>query len=273
MNLAVLSGIGFLVGIAGGMFGVGGGIVLIPALTAAFGPSQHLYQATSIIVNLFVAVPAVTQHHRAKAIDVRTVKKILPLAAAGAMVGVGASELPIFAGEREIYLTGLFGAFLAFCGGYDVYRAIRRRTGPTLPPSVSAPAETPSVRQLAAVAIPTGMASGLLGIGGGILAVPLQQRFLKLPIRTAIANSAAIIIATSLIGAIIKNYAFLKENPGNRDPFVLAAVLVPTAIAGSLIGSRLTHKLPPSWIKGVFVVLLLASAAQVIYEAGKGIPW
>ncbi len=268
MEITTLIVVGLCVGFVGGLFGVGGGIILIPALHEVLGPDQHLYQSTAMIVNLFVALPALHQHRCAKAIEFRTVARMVPLAVPGVLLGVGVSEMRVFAGEGEAWLRALFGLFLLACATYDVYRLCRRTDGADDSSEARAPM---SWSALALVALPTGFASGLLGIGGGILAVPLQRRFLHLPIRTAIANSAAVILPTSLVGAIFKNYAYLSDGDATAAPIRLALVLIPTAVVGSLFGSRLTHRLPVRLVKSSFVLLLLVSGIRLIQAAASSI--
>ena len=268
MDVATLAVIGLVVGFVGGLLGVGGSIILIPALTEVLGPDQHLYQAAAMIVNFLVAVPAVVQHRRVGAIDGPTVRRIIPLATFSIVVGVGISELHVFAGDREVYLRGFFGLFLMACGFYEIHRLIRRGS--------RAEAETIPVRHgwlpIALVAVPTGLVGGWLGVGGGLLSIPLQRRLLNVSIRTAIANSAAIIIATSFLGAIVKNYAYMAENDGSFAPVLLAFVVGPTAIVGSLFGGRLTHRLPARVVRWCFVVVLLASALRMTWGAAKSLP-
>jgi len=264
LDIGILVAVGLAVGLVGGMFGVGGAIVLIPALTEVLGPDQHLYQATAMILNLFVALPAVYQHHAAKAVDFRLVGRIAPLALVAVLGGVAVSELHLFAGSGEAYLRGLFGLFLFACASYEVYRLSRR--GRPSPADVTVSRE--SWRAHLLVAIPTGFSSGLLGVGGGILAVPLLRRFVHLPIRQAIANSAAIIVGVSLVGAIVKNLAYAADPAAaTGSPLTLAAVLIPTAIAGSLVGSRLTHILPTRLTRVGFIVLLLISSVRMMQSA------
>ncbi len=279
VELIALAVIGLVAGVLGGLLGIGGSIIMIPAMIEVLGPDQHLYQAAALIVNFFVVVPAVYQHNRAKAVELSTVLKLIPLAILAVLVGVGISELPLFADEGEAYLRMLFGLFLFFVAGSDLYRLLRR-SGHA--PDVSreavrnagAHASTGIARRgrirwltTAAVALPTGLVSGLLGVGGGVMAVPLQRRFLGIPIRTAIANSATIIIATALVGATAKNYAYVTGHSGSLAPFRLAVVLIPTAIVGSLVGAKLTHRLPLNVVKIAFFVVMLLAAVRLTYKA------
>ena len=265
--------IGLLTGVVGGLLGVGGSIVMIPAMTEVLGPDQHLYQAAAMIVNFFVVVPAVYQHRKAGAIDIATVKRLVPLAMIAVVCGVALSELAIFSGAGERYLRALFGGFLLLIVLRDLWSLVRNRRSSqnsqgaaTAGPTKSNPGD--GWRRAAAVAVPTGLVAGLFGIGGGVLAVPLQRRLLGIPIRNAIANSAAVIVATSVIGGSVKNYAVIIDGLDPYRAVVLAAVLIPTAILGSLFGSRLTHKLPVKAIKAGFLVLLAVAAIRMIWRAG-----
>lgn len=289
MGLETLSIVGLFVGLAGGLFGIGGGIVLIPALNELFGPDQHRYQAAALIVNFFVAVPAVYQHVRVGAIAWPTVIRLLPIVVIGVLLGVALSELALFAGDGEAWLRLIFAAFLLLAAGAEGIRLIPGKPpagailhdSPTFPAgddreqivsdeypsatSASAPPLTPA--RILAIAGPTGLIAGLLGVGGGVVAVPLQRRLLQIPIRRAIANSAAMIIGTSFLGAITKNAAYVAEHQGSTDAVVLALMVAPTAVIGSLIGSRSAHRLPVRWLKILFIALLLFAAARMAVGA------
>lgn len=275
-ELVILTVIGLAAGLVGGLLGVGGSIVMIPAMTELLGPDQHLYQAAAMIVNFFVAVPAVYQHRRAGAIDLRTVVRVLPLSLLAVVLGVTLSELHLFAGANEAYLRLLFGLFLLSVASADLYRALRRDSRRAVT-EWTGPADTamrPSIGwgAAAAVAMPVGFVAGLLGVGGGVLAVPMMRKLLKTPIRTAIANSATFIVGISFVGAIAKNLAVVSNPEEGYKPLALAAILIPTAIGGSLIGSRLTHKLPLRVVKIAFFVLLLVAALRLIQGALMAAP-
>jgi uncharacterized membrane protein YfcA len=261
--------IGILAGIAGGLLGIGGSIVMIPAMTEILEPDQHLYQAAAMIVNLFVVLPAVYQHRRAGAIAWPTVGRFLPLAIVGVIAGVSLSEVGLFTGAGEAYLRCCFGAFLFLIALRDL-NGLRRRgqsADKERPPS-----QIVSWREAATIALPTGLIGGFLGVGGGIIAVPLQRQLLRMPIRTAIANSAATIIGVSIVGASLKNYRLITEHGYTTESFKIAAVLIPTAIIGSLIGARMTHRLPVRTIKGAFCVLLLVASVRMVIGATRDFP-
>ena len=119
------------------------------------------------------------------------------------------------------------------------------------------------------VGVPTGFVSGLLGVGGGVVAVSLQRRYLGVGLRSAIANSAAMIIALSLVGATVKHVALMKNHPeyGWLEPAKLAALLIPMAIVGASVGGRLTHLLPLKVVRTAFAILLLVAGTRMVYWA------
>ncbi len=262
MSYFVICGaIGIFAGLLGGLLGIGGSIVMIPALTEAFGPQQHLYQAAAMIVNFFVVVPAAIQHMRAKAVMGAVVARMVPLAVVCVVIGVSTSELPVFRDGGQGYLMLLFAAFLLYAGFQNTRRVFNPKFGEV---ETVDPKARPWKIGLEA-GVPTGFVAGLLGVGGGIVAVPVQNRLLGIPLRNSIANSATTIIALSVVGAIGKNYALAVDHPEYTvlQSLELAAVLIPTAIVGSLIGSHLTHALPVRIVRGILVLLLLAAAIRM----------
>ncbi|GMU37752.1 MAG: sulfite exporter TauE/SafE family protein [Phycisphaerae bacterium] len=267
MNEAiVLLGVGLVAGVAGGLFGIGGSIVMIPAMTWLLGPDQHLYQAAAMIVNFFLVLPAVRHHVRAGAIDRGVISRLIPPALGAMIVGVLLSELSYFKGEGEAVLRLLFGAFVLACAGVEAARLAR--PGGSGSGGESAAALT--WPRAVFVAVPTGVIGGMLGVGGGVVAVPMQRRFLGMKLTTAIANSSATIAATSIVGAVVKNWAVLTDGATHaRSPFLLAALLIPTAMAGSFFGASLVHRLPRRKLAIGFVMLLMYVAGRMIHGAAS----
>ncbi len=265
MDIVVLILIGLITGAFGALLGLGGGIILIPALNQVFGAHQHLHQACAMILNFVVVTAAVYGHRKAGVLRYDILKSTIPAAICGVILGVELSEMRLFEGEQQRLLTALFGVFLLCAAGFNLKRVIR----PSATIRDEAPSETavPFWKAILFVGAPTGLLSGLLGVGGGIIAVPAQQIFLRVGLRHAIGNSAATICGLSLVGALAKNYHWCANH--DEDPFAplaIALFVVPGAVLGGLIGSKLTHALPTRWVGGsLAVVLIIAGLRQVSY--------
>jgi len=249
-----LIAIGLVAGLFGGLLGVGGSVIMIPAMHLIIGPNQHLYQGAAMMVNFFVALPAVIQHQRVKAILSPIIRVTIPSAIVGVLIGVWLSSGSWFAGTNEVYLSCLFGGFLFYVAAYNLYRLYSTRSLPDI--DTAKARSIPAWKIALCVGIPSGLAGGLLGIGGGAVAVPAQQVFLKMPIRRAIANSAANILLLSIIGAAYKNYNNVQAGLALTSSIKLALYLIPTAIVGGYIGGHLTHVLRRGILRVVLILLL-----------------
>ena len=231
---------------------------------------HHLYMATAMIVNFFVVAPAVIRHRQARATTRRVVALTIPSAVIGAIVGVRVSELPVFSSHGQGYLQIGFAVFLAYVIGYNLWKLIspsrRSAEGQAGRTGLSGPLI------VATVGLPTGLLGGVLGIGGGLFAVPAQQVWLRIPLRSAIANSAATILCSSLVGAVIKNYGLGDHGYGVGDSLRLAICLIPSAIVGSWYASARVHRWPLGIIRAAFVLLLLY-CGQKIFLAGLAQVW
>lgn len=234
---------------------------MIPALVLLWGENQHLYQASAMICNFFVAGSSALAHKEAKALMMDIIKWLVPAATVGVLAGVALSNSHFFTGRRSYLLARLFGIFLIYVIIYNCARFVRSAGG-------AAPRTVSDVRRSVPLTIlsglVTGLAAGLLGIGGGALCVPLQQLLLRMPLRRAIANSAATIISISLIGALYKNLTLAPHGIELTEPLKIAAVIIPTAAVGGFLGGRLTHALPRDVVRVAFILLAIAAAYKML---------
>jgi len=256
--------IGLVGGALGGLLGIGGGIVFIPALALVFGDErQHLHQAAVMIVNLSVSLAAVIRHRRAGAIR----GDVLPWLVGGALVFIGVG---VWAGDRldGDVLARLFACFLLYVIIANLRRirgefrrAKQRRAEPveTRRPEEEPSPDRVSTARTAGIGGFMGFMAGLLGIGGGGIAVPLQQVVLGLPLRQCVGTSTAAIALTAGVGAIIKNATLHTHGFALRESLAVAAVLIPGAMIGGFGGAFLTHILPVRWIRLIFVGFLLVA--------------
>lgn len=294
--------LGLAAGTLGGMLGVGGSVVMIPGLVFILGrptgTEQHLYQASAMIANVAVSIPAALRHRKAGAMTPAALRWMLPAALVCILIGVTLSNLPIFAGEEGgVWLGRLLAVFLV----YVIYANVRKlfvsrpaiTTAPTdarpdsrdlagpgaaandLAPNFSTSnptdedvARATPARGLAVGSI-MGTTAGLLGIGGGAVATPLQQTFMKLPLRSCIANSSAIICVSAAVGAVYKNATLSQHEMAMQfihiDPYTwvngltLGLLLAPTAFLGGRLGASLTHRLPLRTIRVAFIALMIVA--------------
>jgi len=267
-TLLLIALLGLVAGTLGGMLGVGGSLIMIPGLVIMFGQgdthdgfNQHLYQAAAMIVNVCVAVPASLRHWKAGAIVGPVMKVMLPGAIIGILIGVFVSNLPVFAdGVGGVSGPVVLGRVMAVFMLYVIAVNVRKMF--VKPPAADAPVDLGGVTKprSTAVGLSMGFIAGLLGVGGGAIAVPMQQVLLKLRLRNCIANSAAVMCFSSVVGATYKNVSLGSHGLAVTDSLTIAALLAPTAIIGGFLGARLTHVLPVRVVRGAFICVIIAAA-------------
>lgn len=270
LEIVAFAGIGLAAGLIGGLLGIGGSTVFIPAATLLIGPDQQIYQAAAMVLNVFVAGTATLTHHRVGAIDRSLVRRILPAAIVLVLIGVLVSNLL----DGEI-LVSFFGGFLILMSGWEAFRLWRSRIGSGDPASIpehgdSAESRPPSPAILSGIGGLMGFLGGLLGIGGGLVAVPGLRYLARVPLRTAIVTSAAVTFPMAVIGASYKNLSLggLVDAEGRSlsmgDSLVIAAAIVPAAILGSWLGARLVRRLPITTIRVAFILLMGFAGIRMI---------
>ncbi|HHY39853.1 MAG TPA: sulfite exporter TauE/SafE family protein [Syntrophaceticus sp.] len=104
-----------------------------------------------------------------------------------------------------------------------------------------------------------GWLSALLGIGGGVILVPMMTYFFKVPIQQAVGTSLAVIIPTALIGA------WQHYNLNNLN-LKLAVVLAIGAVIGSYLGAHSVAVISPDILRKIFAVLLIVTAARMLFS-------
>jgi len=261
MDFLILSIIGVLMGFFGGLLGIGGSVVMIPAMALVFGENQHLYQASAMICNFFVAASAVVAHKKTDFLMPDVVKLLVPCAAIAVILGVILSNLSFFAGRRSFVLARFFGAFMLYVVAYNCFRFFHSVKNSR---NFNVTGVHQSVPRTIITGIATGISAGLLGIGGGSVCVPLQQLTLKMPLKNAISNSAATIILIAAVGACLKNATLGQHGIAVMDSVKIAAMIIPTAIVGGFLGARMMHILPKNIVRLAFILLLLIGSYKML---------
>jgi uncharacterized membrane protein YfcA len=261
MDYLILVSIGIVMGLFGGLLGIGGSVVMIPAMVIFFGPNQHLYQASAMICNFFVAISAVIVHRKEKVLVVDVIKWLAPAALVGIIAGVALSNIDFFSGENTKNLTRAFGLFLVYVVIYNLLK-FRSRDGGSDGLDLSRTKHSTALNLL--IGLITGISGGLLGMGGGAICTPAQQLFLKMPLKRAISNSAALISATAIVGALYKNFTLSQHNIAVLDSVKIAAIIIPTASIASFAGGRLMHILHKRIVRIAYIGLLIVASYKML---------
>ena len=260
-EILILAGVGLIAGLLGGLLGIGGGIVNVPAIALLLSRDIHLAQAASMNVTVFVAIPAAIRHWKLGGIRKEAVVRIVPFGIVGVLLGVTASIWII--NDWLMWIFGLFLVYVFWTNLRQLLKDNKKSIGDEPPESCCTRARCGVVGSLA------GFGGGLLGIGGGLITVPLTQLICRIPLRQCIAISSTVMIFTALAGATYKDIT-LPDVPGIAaditwyTPLEISVWLIPTCLIGSWTGAKLTHVWPLKIVRSVFLVLVAVAAIKML---------
>lgn len=254
LPILVCAVIGLGAGVIGGIAGIGGSIIMLPALVYTFGAEtdHHVYQGAAMIVNAVVAYSSSRQHEKSGNTRRHLYRRLWPAMAGASVATVWFSkDIPGFWPR-----VGLAGFLFIYCG-YNIVAAWRRI------PDAAEDAETDSTPVLVGIGLVCGGAAGFLAIGGGILMVPLLQIAGRVQLKRAIATSAAVMTVTAPIGAAAKIGTLAIEGMDWRSSLLYAAGMSLGAIGGARLGVVITQKMSLPHLRLVLSIILAAVAAKM----------
>lgn len=242
-GLLPLLPLGLLAGLLSGLLGIGGGLIFSPLLLLV-GLEPHQALATSTLAIVPTTAGGTWSHLRSNRLPLRPALVIALLAAvSGALFshqGGGLSSAWLLGLQSLMYLLLVFTI---------------------APRPVAGTAELssdPSWPGLAAVGSVAGLATGLLGVGGGLVMVPLMVRFLRIPIQLAIRLSTLAVLAS----ASVASCQFLVDG---RGQWVVALVLGSTAALGARWSASRLDRVPERWL----VTLLRGLSLLLAVDSGR----
>jgi len=265
---ATLVGVGLLAGMVGGMLGIGGSVIFIPALGQLFPQTGYgVFAAAALICNVFVGAGGAVGHWRNRRVILQVVRLIVPLGVVAALAGVFAANALEKRLDRVLWLV--FGAVCCYMLYNNARRLLRRHQPAAMSAGEAVDPKKVNLPRTLPVALPAGFLAGMLGIGGGVYSVPSQQLFLGMPQKNAIANSSATMIVFCLIAAVVKNLTLALPPGGSHwHPLALAGLLVPPAVVGAFIGGHLTHRLPDRLVRGIFTAFIAWTIYKCFFAKG-----
>ncbi|MDR2109406.1 MAG: sulfite exporter TauE/SafE family protein [Coriobacteriales bacterium] len=268
---------GFLVGILAGLFGVGGGWMIIPLLHVIFGVPVVPTAATSLFTMVPTSVSGVIRHMRQKTVHLRIG---VILGVSGAVTSVGgalvAEHLP------DMLITLLTVAVIAFSALRMLWEA-RQAAAASDPASVPAsPAASDSATSFSTtaatssdpVALTTkpitivaaiivgliaGFLAGIVGVGGGFIIVPFCVAYLGFSMSKAAGTSLAAIMFIALPGIV--SHAML-----GHIWWLYGIALIIGTVPGAQLGGYLASRLPDRALRIAFVCLLVVAGGMLLYQ-------
>ena len=247
-TIAFLIIVGFAAGTIGSMMGVGGGIIMVPALTVLNLPPTQV-SSTSLIAVTSTSVSSTIEYSRQRRIEYRLSFELGACAIPGSVLGAILSD---YIPEDTFKLY--FGILLIFTGLYILYknhiltqRAIKKRSVILLSVVFTA-------------AFCAGIISSLFGVGGGIIFVPAMVIVLGLTMHRAAATSQLTLLLTSLSGVFTHS---LLGHPQYLQALVLSA----GAFFGAQLGARISRMTKEVLLQKLLAIMLIAVALTYILDA------
>jgi len=260
---AALVAAGAFAGVLAGLLGVGGGIVIVPALYHLFATigiddavRMHVAVGTSLSTIVATSVSSMRAHHRRGAVDWTLLKSWGPAIALGVIAGAALAGAA--SGDA---LEAVFGVVALLVALYMAFAPATLRLAQSLPRGAAK----------LGIGVVIGTLSSMMGIGGGSLTVPVLT-LCGVDIRRAVgtASGVGLIIAVpGTIGFAAAGWGVPGLPPGSLGyvSVVGFAVLVPMTVLCAPLGARLAHAVPQMALRRAFAAFLALTAVRLLIEA------
>lgn len=257
---------GVVSGIAAGLLGIGGGAIIVPALSNALlllgydaEVVQHVAVGTSLAIIIPTGIMSARSHHKRGAVDMSVFKLWVPFIVAGTFIG------GLMAGWYSGDVLRIVFAVMAFVIALNIVTGLQTKVMGHLHGSGL-------THRISAVVV--GYISSLMGIGGGSLTVPTLVAFGS-SMHTAVGTSAAIGVAIALsgtLGFVISGWGETGLPPLSLGYVNLMALVLVGVLAAVFapVGAALAHRLDQKTLKYVFAVFLVAVGLNMLWKVVAG---
>jgi uncharacterized membrane protein YfcA len=239
--------LGAALGTVGGLFGIGGGLIAIPALGVLFGLDQQLAQGTALVMVVPNVMLALWRYHQRNRIELR---HALPLASMGFS----------FAWLGSIWAVGIdaqvmrigFVVFLVALSVYNLMRMFMTAAAPSAQMRYSWP-------WLGVLGAASGVMGGLFGVGGAVVATPVLTSLFGTT--QVVAQGLSLALALPSTGVTLATYALHQQVDWH--------IALPMAVGGLLSiswGVKIAHALPERLLRGLFCGFLVLCAVMLAFK-------
>ena len=254
---------GCVAGVMAGLFGIGGGIVIVPVLEFSLGlvgvdPAirMHVAVATSLATIIPTSISSARAHHQRQAVDMTIVKRWAVFVLIGALAGAW------IASQVHSRVLAIVFATLALLVALKMIQ---------FPTSRNLTEDVPKGPLVAVIPAAIGCLSSMMGIGGGTFSVMTLTMFNQ-PIHRAVGTAALLGLVISLpatIGFVAAGWNDVRVPPGSFGYVSLIglALIAPATVLTAPIGAKIAHSFSEKKLSVFFGVFLVAASAQLFYKA------
>jgi uncharacterized membrane protein YfcA len=256
--------IGAASGILAGLFGIGGGLLIVPALVAVFALAGsavpdalavHVAIGTSLAVIVVTSVSSIAAHHRRDSVAWPAVWRLVPGILAGGFIGARIADA-----LARNPLQAIFGVLAILLALWMAFGRPPPPEGRRVGPLIWFP-----------VGVVVGTISALVGIGGGVMTVSWLT-WQGTPIHRAVGTGAACTLPVALAGAagFMLTGADVPDLPSGSVGYVYFPAAIGISLASALtapLGARLAHALPVKQLRRAFAILLAVVGLRMVIGA------
>jgi uncharacterized membrane protein YfcA len=283
ISLPVVVGLGFVVGLLSGLFGVGGGFLMTPLLIM-FGIPPTVAAASDSNQIVAASASGTYAHYRLGNVDFKMGIYLLIGGVIGGTGGVQIIKILRMMGNADFLIKITYVIMLGFVGGYMFFeslqglRAGKASTVAAEPPKTRDSAYSRFIQSLPfqtrfdksgivlSPVVPlflgslVGILAAIMGVGGGFIMVPVMVYLLRMPMHVVVGTSLFQVLFTCIDVTIMQAYS-------NRTvDFVLALLLLIGSTFGAQIGARLSTKLKDDQLKIYLAILVLAVMVKMLFS-------
>lgn len=268
MELIIFLIIGAVAGFAAGLFGVGGGTIIVPLLFIVFTQMEyspdtvmHLALGTSLATIIITSISSLMAHNKKGGVMWPVFKNLTPGMAIGCFFGAGIAGA--LSGTHLQLIVGTFLLWVAF----NMFTGGKKRLATDVSTADTVLPSTP--KQLVAGA-GIGVASAIFGIGGGSLTVPYLTRY-GVVMQKAVGTSAACGLPISIAGALgfmvfgMKDHVEIPNAVGFVHIYAFLGISIMSFFTAK-VGAKVAHQLSPTLLKKCFAVLLMMVSCFFLYK-------
>ena len=230
--------IGLTAGAFGGILGIGGGLIMIPLMVEVLKLTQHKAHGTSLLALVFTGIGGATIYASNGSVDMTAALLLAVTAVVTAPFGARYTHA---LSERK--LKQYFGAFLIFCSGLLLLK-------PYLTNFIGVVPGYAKIMILLTTGAFTGFLSGMMGVGGGTIMIPVMVILTGFTQHVAQGTSLLVMVPTGAIGA------FTHWKMGNVEKRILWS-LIPGIILGTYLGGNIANIIPNNTLRFIFAAMLI----------------